>query len=257
MIPTSPFCGAWNGINSTASANTIINQVVPPFLGNSGPPNLFSVAGAGTAANTANPGTPSWIGGAVQGAAFTHITDVIYTTVTTVHQLYFMSPLNWTTQLSDMTSSSTTMALSADPGTWQVAGVYKYNTVIPTQASNAIAASDYVVYQLNDGRWVVDKVASGSGTAPVLTTGIPAVTGAKLLAGSPVFWYGVATDTNPFTGTVHPFTDVPANTRQVMSTYGVGLYNSLRRNDPMIIQSSNGTNAGTFELLTAYYSNLG
>lgn len=257
-----PVCGSWNGTRATAAANTAFRQIIPPFGGggNNAPPKLFKVSPAGTSASTAtqSDAQPNWQG---PQDAFTKITDLIYTSLTTAHSLYILRPLNWTFQLSDMTSSSTTMALAADPGTWATAGVYKYGTAaggstVPSQSNNAIAASDIVAYQLNDGKWVVDTVASGSGTAPVLTTGIPAVTGAKLLAGSPVFWFGAVTDTDPATGLVQPLIDTVANTRQVMSAYGPALYSALHKGDPMVVASSNGTDAGILELISGVYANL-
>jgi len=255
-----PICGHWNGTRATAAANTVFRQIIPPYGGggDNAPRKLYKVAPAATTASTAaqRDAVPNWTG---PQDAFTHITDLIYTSLSTAHSLYILRPLNWTYQLSDMTSSSTTMALAADPGTWATAGVYKYGaaaggTTVPSTANNVIAASDIVSYQLNDGKWVVDTVASGSGTAPVLTTGIPAVTGTKLLAGSPVFFYGVVGDTDPATGLVHVLLDSVANTRQVHSAYGPALWSALHRGDPLIFHSSNGTDAGILEVLSAVYA---
>ena len=255
------FCGAFNSTQKTAAANTVFTQIIPPSpLGSSSPPIQYGPlqpGNFGASASTANQlaYTPNWN----RGGAFTHITDLIYTSLTTAHSLYVMRPLNYTYQVSDMTSSSTTMSLAADPGTWATAGVYKYGdgVTVPGTANNTITANDFVAYQTNDGVWRTDTVASGSGTAPVLTTGIPAVTGCKLLAGSPVFWFGIQSDTDPGTGLPQPLVDSVVNTRQIMSAYGVGLYNNLHRGDPMIFYSSNGTNAGILEVLAGFYSNIG
>lgn len=257
-----PVCGTWNGVRKTAAANTVFTMVIPPFGGggNNAPPKLYKVSPAGTTASTATQtnAQPNWTG---PQDAFTHVTDLIYTSLSTAHSLFFMRPLNWTFQMSDMTSSSTTMALAADPGTWATAGVYKYGaaggtSVVPSQANNVIGASDFVVYQLNDGRWVVDTIASGTGTTPVLTTGVPGVTGTKLLAGSPVFFYGIQSDTDPATGMIQPLTDSVVNTRLVNSAYGPQLWSSIHKGDPLIFYSSNGTDAGILEALGAVYANL-
>lgn len=257
MIPSPQFVGTWNGTRKTASANTVITMVIPPFPGgDTAPPQLYSVSPAATSASAAaqTAAKPSW----TTPGAFTHITDLVYTSLTTAHSLYILRPLNWVYQVSDMTSSSTTMALSADPGTWATAGNYKYGTAapgaVPSQGNNVIGANDYVVYQLNDGRWVADLVASGTGTTPVLTTGIPAVTGTKLLAGSPVFFYGVVGDTDPATGMIHPLMDSVVNTRLVTSAYGPGLWSSVHKGDPLLFVSSNGTDAGILEVISGYYS---
>jgi hypothetical protein len=255
-----PICGTFNGVKKTASANTVITMVIPPFGGGNAPPKLYKVSPAGTTASTTvqTDAQPNWT---TPADAFTHITDLIYTSLSTVHQVYFLRPLNWTFQMSEMTSSSTTMALAADPGTWATAGVYKYGaaggaSVVPSQANNVIAANDYVTYQLNDGRWIVDTITSGTGTTPVLTTGVPAVTGTKLLAGSPVFFYGIQTDTDPATGMVQPLMDTVANTRLVVSAYGPQIWSAVHRGDPLIFYSSNGTDAGLVQVIGASYANL-
>lgn len=257
MLGAPPVCGTFNLSRTTASANTVFRRLIPPFCGRSGSaPKMFRTDSSQTATgvNTAN-----WNG---PNDAFTHVTDLWYTSLTTAHSLYVLRPLNWTYFPSAVASNTTTVTVAYDPGTWATAGHYKYGvgqggSGVPNFANNALAASDVVAYQLNDGTWQIDTISSTtSSTVFVLGTGTPNVTGAGCLAYSPVFWFGAVGDTDPATGIIHPLLDSIANTNVTFrsSSYGFGLFNSLHRGDPMVFHSSNGTDAGILEVLSGYYS---
>ena len=260
MLPVLPACGTFNINRVTASANTVFTRVIPPFCGNSGSaPKRFTVDAVSYRGGT---GAPNWN---TPSDAFTHITDLWYTSLTTAHSLYVLRPLNWTYVSSAVASNTTTITVAADPGTWATAGVYKYglpsgDSGVPNLANNTQASGDYYAFQLNDGRWMVDVATGGTtGTTLVLTTGTPNVAGAGIAAYSPIFWFGAVGDTDPATGIIQPLFDSIANTNVTFrgGAYGAGLFNNLHRGDPLIFYSSNGTDAGILELLSGYYSNQG
>lgn len=256
MIGAPAACGSFGLPRNTASANTVFTRLIPPFCGYScTPPKLFLVdpASTSTSAPKNNFSGPS--------DAFTHLTDLWYTSVTTAHSIYIMRPLNYTWLTSAVTSSVTTLTVAFDPGTWATAGIYKYGVAtaggVPAYANDTQASGDYYAYQCTDGTWQVDVATTNTtGTTLVLTTGTPAVAGAGIAAYSPIYWFGVQTDTDPATGMIHPVFDTIANTNLTsqLKTGGLDLVRSLHRGDPMIFQSSNGTNAGFLELLSGYYS---
>ena len=249
-----PICGRFDAGKLTASANTVIRKLIAPFCGPAGGPRKkFTVTAESYAGGT---GKPNWY---TSADAFTHIQDMWYTSLTTVHQLYIMRPLNWTYTAAAVGSNTTAVTLAYDPGTWATAGIYKYGIpeggTVPNFANNVMAAADVLAYQLNDGTWQLDTVSSISSLALVLTTGTPNVTGAGISAGSPIFWFGVVGDTDPATGQIHPLMDSVANTvirLQSQGTYGA-LWNSLHRGDPLVFHSSNGTDAGLLHNLAGYY----
>lgn len=259
MLGAPPVCGTFDRTRATASANTVITKIIPPFCGNSGsPPKLFTVNTGQVGPNGYTP-APNWL---TNTDAYTHVTDLWYTSLSTAHSLYVLRPLNWTYVTSAVSSNTTTITVAADPGTWATAGVYKYGsasggTNVPNLANNTIASGDYVAYQLNDGRWVADTCTTNTtGTTIVLTTGTPNVTGAGIAAYSPIFFFGVVGDTDPATGEVQPLMDSVANTNVTFQTKpgGFGIFNALHKGDPLIFVSSNGTDAGILERLAGFYS---
>jgi hypothetical protein len=255
MLGAPPVCGTFNVGQATASANTLFSRVIPPFVSGAGggPPVLYKV----DPTQTYNGGTgmPNWVGDA---NAFSHVTDLWYTSGNTAHSCYLLRPLNWTYVESAIGSNTTTITVKADPGTWATAGIYKYGSAtggVPNLANNTIASADYVCYQLNDGRWVVDVCTTNtSGTTLVLTTGTPNVTGAGIAKYSPIFFMGAVADVDPATGIAQPLLTSIANTAMTRSAGGMGLYNSLHRGDPLAFVSTNGTAAGVLDLLAGFYS---
>jgi hypothetical protein len=190
------------------------------------------------------------------GMAKSHtvITDISYSYPTTVtHALTILRPLNWTTFSADAAASQAVVNLTADPGSYST--VYQYptrNSVKPRTANNLIAASDYVVYQCPDGSYVMDTVASVATLAVTLTTNLP-TGGVK--AGDPLWFFGVAADTDPTTAVAHPgFSVVRApGSAGITTLHSECLFTSLHPGDPLIFYSDNATTAGTLEFAAGYY----
>lgn len=255
MLGAPVVCGTFNNPRLTASANTVFRSLIRPFMGSSYPPKLFQVdpTSTSTGAPKNNFTTDS--------DAWTHVTDLWYTSLTTAHSLYLLRPLNYTWSTSAVPANTTTsLTVAFNPGAWDTAGIYKYGSAtggVPNYATNAAAANDILAYQLNDGTWQIDTIASTtSATVWVLGTGTPNVTGAGINAYTPIYWFGAVGDTDPATGQIQPLFDSIANTNVTFrsNSAGFGMWNALHRGDPLIFQSSNGTDAGLLEVLAGYYS---
>ncbi len=264
MFPALPYPTFFVG-SSTQTEGTAITALIPPNRGAAGPPLLYQVDGQGQ---------PNWIKG--QGASKTHITRLQYTSGATAHTLTLFRPQNWTTFAAQVAKNTTSITLSDDPGvfstnyryplpaqpggaaSWKVNPPGTANAVGPSVADDAIASGDYVAYQLSDGTWRLDTVASGTfaGANLVLTTGTPNVTGAVILKNSPLFLFGTTGDNDPATGTTHPTLPTIASTNdQNWDDGGVlGLFSTLHYGDPCFLLSNNATNAGTLEFISGFYA---
>lgn len=261
MIPFVPGTPSFALTPPATTSGTVVITCIPPGPNTKGSPLLYSVASSG--------GRPNW----QDQGSFTHITDLIVTCSTTANIIYLMRPLNWTTFKSAVAKNATSITLTDDPGiystnyryplpgqTWNPPGTT--NSVGPATADNALAANDLVVYQLADGTWRQDKIASGTfaGNNIVLSTGTPNVTGATIAAGSPLFWYGIFSDTNPATGTVHLIRTPIASTNQqnllAGTTGGVSSGNgvpALNPGDPILVYNPNATATTTVDFIGGDY----
>lgn len=232
--------GAFSRGKKTQTAGTVIVQLVPPFRQQRG-----AVTGATTPKPLLSPGV-------------THVTDFSYVIGTTAHTMTVMRPLNYTWLTADAAAGQAVVNVYDDPGLFQTANRYKYplpNAVTsPSAADNGIAGSDYVVYQAAAGQWVVDTVASVSSLAVTLTTNLP-TGGAK--NGALLYFFGITTDVDPVTNEAHLQMDLDAagsgTTRYTLQNQN-GLWTTHHAGDPVIFHSSNGTTAGTFELIAGFYS---
>jgi len=203
---------------------------------------------------------PYFQGGApaagVKGIGVAHVTTLVYQIGTTGHTITWMRPFNYTTFSADAAASQAVVNLTADPGSYSTA--YKYplpnGQTAPRTANNGIAGSDYVCYQAADGTWVIDTVSSVSSLAVTLTTNLP-TGGVK--AGGLLYFYGITTDTNPQTAEAHQQLEVlAAGSGTVQTTYTdpAGLFTAINPGDPLILHSSNGTTAGTFEVVSGFFA---
>ncbi len=139
--------------------------------------------------------------------------------------------------------------MSAQPGNFNADGVV-------ATADNSIATNDYAVYQLADGTFVGELVTVSSLTLTVTALGTGGV-----LVGSPVWFMGIVTDTNPNNNIVQPRYTLPASTT---TTFGRGdgittipdhknMNVGKGRNQPLLLLIDNGTNASTIESIAVEY----
>lgn len=192
--------------------------------------------------------------------AYTHVTKAIYEAAGTAHDLVLMRPFNYGIVSADVAINTATFVLTDDPGVYSTN--YKY--VLPGSASgvpgntanNAIAAGDYVAYQLRDGTWVLDTVASGTYAALVLTTTIPNVTGGGVAAGTLMYFFGVAANVDPATGLAHAsFRSVASARTNLLGDAAGGEFCTLHQGDPIVAYSANATATGLLISCGGYYTN--
>lgn len=231
-----------------AAFGTILKGLVPPYPGPGNAPLIYGLSG----------NTPNWFGN-----HYTHITSCLYTTAGTAHSLYFLRPFNFTTVASAAAAAQAVINVTNDPGLYATKMRYPVPGVSPDSngfypyafrvANNAIAASDYCAYQLPDGSWVFDIVASVSTLAITMTANVP--TGG-VAAGAPFFFFGAPTDSNPQTGIVHLNSTTTASTnkaQQLSPGDGCGIP-SLNPGDPLAVLSSNATATGIIDLVSGQYA---
>ena len=167
-----------------------------------------------------------------------------------------MRPTNYTTLSAAVPKNTVIFNFTADPGLYSAN--YKYPTANGgaqrSAADDAIATGDYVAYQMDDGTWQADLVASVSTLAITLTTGTPNLNGATIAAGKPVFFFAVGGETDPATGQTQPGFDTIVSTRNIwQSNSGVGLVSALHPGDPLLFLDANGTAADFLNVLSGYY----
>lgn len=237
--------------HATAAGGTAFASIIPPYRFGTGrtgaPPKLYKAS---------DHDGPNWFG---QSGAFTRINSLIYTSGATAHKVGILQPLNWTTFAAAVAKNSTAITLSADPGKYSTN--YRFPTsggAVPSLADNTIAANDYVAYQLDDGTWRLDTIASGTfaGGDLVLTTGTANVTGATIAAGNVLFFFGVVGDTVPATGAVQwqSTTTASQNRQNLLQEDVMGGVVSVHKGSPLVFYSPNGTNAGVLDHLSGIYS---
>jgi hypothetical protein len=186
------------------------------------------------------------------------INTLIYSTAGTQHTIAILRPLNYTTVKTAVAPSGTVFTLTDDPGIYSANYRYQHNDSLASAqvADHGIAANDYVAYQLADGTWASDKVASVSGLNVTMTTGAPNVTGGGVAALAVLFYFGVSTLKDPANGQLQFTTTTTANAsrEQVLADkFGCGPC-ALHPGDPLLFVSPNNVAAGSLDLLAGVYS---
>jgi hypothetical protein len=246
--------------------------------------NPISYSTFSTEAHTATAGTA--IQFLIPGAQRkrTKVTGFEYTDTGTAHTLTFLRPLGGlglsgtplapvlygnvqvgTIVTAAALAAATSVIINRDPG------VYSVNFPIdgmgiPLAADRPAAANDFFAFEIGtpgSGRFYVSKISaiSASGTVNAngtynqtltLSTAVPV---GGIAAGARVFWFGITTDTDPRTGSAHPFFTGGAASSKVtfgeigdvvMQTHGLG--------EPMLFNSNNATNAGTLNRMSGIYA---
>jgi len=257
--------GAWSfpGVYGI-TAGTQIVRLVPPGTLPENPsvgPQQFSIGGpvplpypsASALLRQATWGTPS--------VGTTHVTDLVYTTSTTAHNLYLMTPINWTYTTAVSAKNTATITLAYDPGI--LSTNYAYTTAsgqsVATGVDTGIANTDFVAFQLADGTWFVSKVSSYAAPTLTLATTLPNPTSAYtaiVLANTPVFWFGQPTSTHAASGQIQWTTKTVASTNrvQVMASNVLGGFAAGRAGDPVLFIADNLTAAGSLDYIGGFYA---
>jgi len=159
--------------------------------------------------------------------AILRLTRLVYTAAGTSHTLTILRPIGRTVANATAAAAATTVQFLADPG----------------PSGNALAANDLVAIRETDGVTRLYKVSSVPGSYPggvVLTAGLTA----GVVQGSKVWNFGITTDTDPATGRPHP--TIPSGTGAItLQDSDSGIVAGLAQDDPILIDSDNGTSAGT------------
>lgn len=234
--------GRWMIPSTTATAGTAFTRLVAPYAGSS--PSVQKVDG-----NLKRANLPPVI---------TVCDQVVYTDGGTAHSLLFMRPFNWTYLTADVAANGTVVPIAYDPGVYSTN--YKYplpgSILKPAAvADNAIAASDYVAFQLKDGNWHVSLITSVSSLNLTITTALPNITGGGAESGTILYFFGASGDSNPRTGTTAPALTSGAGTSRVqLLSPGQGGFATFNFGDPFLFYSANATAAGILNA-SGYYSN--
>jgi hypothetical protein len=264
-----PVLGAWNTVGTVFSGSTATTQLIPPYPGPAGtPPYLYNslasysplVAGAPLQTKSNWLTSPSF--------GITRITSIWSQTSSTAHQTLIFRPLNFTyfpaglakntTAIPNGSGASST-GLFDDPGVYSTN--YKYPTaggVFPAQVADAAISGTNlnVCYQLSDGTWQFDTIASGTfNSSLTLTTGTPNRAGGVILAGAPLFYFGAISGAllDPATGQAAIQLNIKASTQNVIQDNLVGAISMLHQGDPALLYDPNGT-AADFIMAAGYYA---
>ncbi len=269
FIPGSPTFGY---TPTQAAFGTILTQLVFPYSGPSaGAALLYQVTGAPSAVAGANSVTTNWLG----NQPYSHLTSLIYTTAGTAHTVTVMRPLNFTffpnglpkntTVIPNGTGAGST-GIYSDPGLYTTSYLYNLPGAVtaPAAPSNqAISSTNkFVAYQLADGSWRLDTIASGTFNSTLtLTTGTPNTTNGNIPAGSPLFYFGTTTLLDPRTNLAQSgFLTIASQLKQDLlagfqgssqgSGAGLCTYNA---GDPLLVHSNNATATGIIEFVGGSY----
>lgn len=187
-------------------------------------------ANAGTRINNVIPPHPQGV---------TRVTSIDYGDTGTAHVITGMRPLGRTKLREAAAASQATLKLKADP----------------SPSGNTIAASDLVLIRQDDGTLLLGTVDTGGWASSTLTVTLAASLTTAISAGADVWFMGVAGDTDPKTGTVFPSVTSGASTGTTSwSDSLAGVFMGGDRDEPLILSSANGTNAGTFKKVSVGYT---
>ncbi len=263
-----PVLGTFS-VSSIASGTTVAAVLVPPFPGPGGgnPPYLYNAQApyADRISSAPVPTKANWLQAPLFGVP--HLTSIQVTASSTQHTLLVLRPLNWTyfpnglpknTTVIPDTGGAAGTGIFDDPGIYTTN--YRYPTpggVFPARAADAGISSTNksVCYQLADGSWFYDTIASGTfGSTLTLTTGTPNRTAGNILPGAPMFYFGAVAGTlvDPATGNVGLGTVTLVS---VVSNYNdtlVGGISALHPGDPLLIYDANASAADSI-IASGYY----
>ncbi len=249
----------------TASGTTAAKLLIPPCPGPPGSPPYVFNALASYAPLTSAPSQThaNWLSAAPL-FGIPHISTIRVEASSTAHVLLILRPLNWTYFPAGLAKNTTVIPDSAltgiadDPGVYSTN--YKYPTVggaFPAQVADAAVSSTntQVCYQLADGTWQLDTIASGTfGSTLTLTTGTPNRAGGAIPTGGVLFYFGALAGTlkDPATGLVAWSMATIVSVTTGYQDYLQGEYAAIHPGDPLFIYDANATAADSIEV-TGYY----
>lgn len=252
--------GSFSVPRTTQSAGTAITWFIPPLLGKQGDggPIPFTVDTTKTLVCGANSfkGFPNWWG---QQSTYTHVTHASLINSSTTHTISILRPLNWTWFTAAVAKNVTAFGavLFDDPGVYSTN--YKYplpsNQVVSTADAAISSTNKYVMYQLQDGTWQLDTIASGTfGSTLTMTTGTPNHAGGGIIKNSPLFYFGTTTLKDPATAATLGFDTTVSVTQDLLASDHGSLWQNLHRCDPILFYNPNATGADTMAGMWGVYT---
>lgn len=213
MPGSESIAATWSHGRATASANTVINVLVPP-----------------------------------RNNKKTKLDKYVVTTGATAHTLTILRPLNRVKLALAAAASQAVIVLAADPGIYL--GKVVANNLITTNDWLVLQLPDgtYSIVRVHSS---TAPVTNADGTVNVTLTANLGVLGAKQFA--LCWFMGIITDTDPQTGEAHPIFTLKASGTNSDTGNGGSLCESLRQFDPLILQIDNATNASTLENASGLY----
>lgn len=184
----------------------------------------------------------------------TRLTNLVYRSGATAHTLTVMTPRSSASATAAVAAAGTTIVLDG---------------ALLVGASDALAASDWVVVELSDGSFHTSLVSSWSASTYTLVLGTAMPATAGIAQGGKVWAFGVPADlghkafspgatTTEITRAVTTYTDPTSgivSTGRPKELFAEATYGDRSgRFDPMIIHSNNATNAGVIEAASGYYA---
>lgn len=164
----------------------------------------------------------------------TRVSKLRYTAAGTAHTVTGMRPLGTTTVASTAASGQAVVNFTAQP-----------------QSGNNVAANDWVAIRHSaDGVTRLYKVSSVSTLAITMTANLSVAAA----AGDKIWFFGVAGDTDPVTGTTHPTFSMAASTVVEYTDTVGGVLASHTTDSPLLFQSDNATAAGAFNQTSYAYT---
>ncbi len=250
-----------------ASGTTAAKLLIPPCPGPGGnPPYMFNaLASYAPPTSAVSVSHANWLNAPNFGIP--HITKIQVLAVGTAHTLLILRPLNWTYFPAGLAKNTTVIPDTggvSGTGIFDDPGVYSTNYKYPTPGASppgqvadaAISSTNtQVCYQLADGSWQLDTIASGTfGSTLTLTGGTPNRTGGAIPAGGVMFYFGALAGTlkDPATGLVAWSMLTIVSTTNTFPDYIQGQYSAIHQGDPLLVYNANGTAADSVEV-TGYW----
>ena len=253
-------------VSNVASGTTAAQLVIPGFPGMSDVPYRYNAQDPFSPAlgNMAYTTTlkPNWLTAPNFGVP--HVSSIHLNTSSTSHSFFILRPLNWTYFPAGLAKNTTAIPDSAATGIASDPGLYATKYFYPTMgglfpgqvADAAISSTNKLVaYQLADGTWQADTIASGTfGSTLTLTTGTPNRDGGAILAGAPMFYFGALAGTlaDPASGRTGWGMGTLVSVRDNWQDYIVGEIAGLHQGDPLVVYDANGTAADSL-VVNGYY----
>jgi hypothetical protein len=196
----------------------------------------YTTATAGTAFYALIPG---------RGDKRVKVTEFEYQSGSTLHTLTFMVPKSTVKLAAAAAQSATSLVLASDPGQWGSA---------KSVASRAAAANDYIAYQLSDGTWAYNEITAVSlnSVSGLLTVTVTEI-GAALPIGTVIYYFGLATDTNPRTNLANFIMKPTISATTVYGDDNGVLMTGWTYGEPVLVTSNNLTAQGYLNYLSGLY----